>query len=53
MKLLLDESVPKALGFFLQPHHVRTVRAAGFAGLLNGELLAAMKVAGYDLLITF
>lgn len=53
MKLLLDESVPKALGFLLEPHHVRTAQAAGFAGLLNGELLAAMKAADYDLLIAF
>lgn len=53
MKLLLDESVPKALGFLLEPHHVRTAQAAGFAGLLNGELLAAMKAAGYELLFTF
>ena len=53
MKLLLDESVPKALGFLLEPHHAGTAQAAGFAGLLNGELLAAMKVAGYELLITF
>ncbi len=53
MQLLLDESVPKALGFLLEPHHVRTAQAAGFAGLLNGELLAAMKAASYDVLITF
>ena len=53
MNLLLDESVPKALGVLLEPHHVRTAQAAGFAGLLNGELLAAMKAANYDILITF
>ena len=45
MRLLLDESVPKALGFLLEPHFVRTAQVAGFAGLLNGELLAAMKAA--------
>ena len=53
MRLLLDESVPKALGFLLAPHYVRTAQTAGFAGLLNGELLAAMKLANYDALITF
>jgi hypothetical protein len=37
MRVLLDESVPKALGFALEPHYVRTAQAAGFAGLLNGE----------------
>ena len=46
MTLLLDESVPKALVFLLEPHYVRTAQAEGFAGLLNGELLAAMKAAG-------
>lgn len=53
MRLLLDESVPKALGFLLEPHFVRTAQVAGFAGLLNGELLAVMKAAQYELLITF
>ena len=53
MQLLLDESVPKALGFALSPYFVRTAQTAGFAGLLNGELMSAMKAAGYDVLITF
>jgi hypothetical protein len=53
MRLLLDESVPKALGFLLEPHFVRSAQTAGFAGLLNGELLAAMKAAQYDLLVMF
>lgn len=53
MRILLDESVPRALGFLLQGHFLRTVQAAGFAGLLNGELLAAMKLAEFDALVTF
>jgi hypothetical protein len=53
MRVLLDESVPRALGFLIQGHFVRTAQAAGFAGLLNGELLAAMKSAGFDALVTF
>jgi hypothetical protein len=53
MRVLLDESVPKALGFAIEGHFVRTAQTAGFAGLLNGELMAAMKDAGYDVLITF
>ena len=53
MTSLLDESVPKALVFLLEPHYLPTAQAEGFAGLLNGELLAAMKTAGYDVLITF
>ena len=53
MRVLLDESVPKALGFAIEGHFVRTAQTAGFAGLLNGELMAAMKSAAYDVLITF
>ena len=53
MRILLDESVPRALGFLIQGHFVRTAQVAGFEGLLNGELLAAMKPAGFDALVTF
>ena len=53
MRVLLDESVPKALGFAIEGHFVRSAQTAGFAGLLNGELMAAMKQANYDVLITF
>ena len=53
MKILLDESVPKALGYELQGHFVRTVQFAGMAGFSNGALLANMEKAGYDVLITF
>jgi hypothetical protein len=53
MRVLLDESVPKALGFVIEGHFVRSAQTAGFAGLLNGELMAAMKQANYDALITF
>ncbi len=53
MRVLLDESVPRTLGFSIQGHFVRTAQAAGFAGLLNGELLTAMQAAAFDVLITF
>ncbi len=53
MRVLLDESVPKAVGFAIEGHFVRSAQTAGFAGLLNGELMAAMKQANYDVLITF
>lgn len=53
MRILLDESVPRALGFAIEGHFVRSAQTAGFAGLLNGELMAAMKQANYDVLITF
>ena len=32
---------------------MRTVQAAGFASLLNGELLAVMKLAEFDAMVTF
>lgn len=52
-RVLLDESVPRALGFELAGHFVRTVQAAGFSGYANGALLAAMQEAKFDVLITF
>ena len=51
MNVLLDESVPKALGFRLTGHHVRSVQAMGWSGLENGKLLQAMS-AQFDVLIT-
>jgi hypothetical protein len=53
LRILLDESVPKALGFLIEGHFVRSVQFAGFAGLQNGKLMAAMVDTGYDVLITF
>lgn len=53
MRVLLDESVPRAFGFAITGHFVRTAQTAGFAGLLNGELLAAMKADNFDVLVTF
>ncbi len=53
LRILLDESVPKALGFLIEGQFVRSVQFAGFAGLQNGELMAAMANEGYDCLITF
>lgn len=53
MRVLLDESVPRAFGFEITGHFVRTAQTAGFSGLLNGELLAAMKAGGFDVLVTF
>jgi hypothetical protein len=49
---LLDESVPKALDFVIEGHFVRSVRLAGFAGLQNSELLAAMVEAGYKVRVS-
>jgi predicted nuclease of predicted toxin-antitoxin system len=51
MRVLLDESLPKKLGFLLEGHFVRTVQQMGFAGLANGKLLAA-AANDFDVLIT-
>ena len=52
MKVLLDESVPKVLGFELEGHLVRTVQVMGWAGLSNGRLLAVMAENAFEVLVT-
>ncbi len=52
MKVLLDESVPKALGFELDGHFVRTVQVMGWSGLANGRLLAVMAENAFEVLVT-
>ncbi len=52
MKVLLDESVPKALGFALPGHFVRNVQAIGWAGVSNGRLLKLMAESGFEVLVT-
>lgn len=51
MRVLLDESLPKKLGFLLEGHFVRTVQQMGFAGLANGKLLTA-AASDFDVLVT-
>ena len=51
MRILLDESLPRRLGFLLTGHHVRTVVQLGYSGLSNGKLLAA-AAGDFDVLIT-
>jgi hypothetical protein len=53
MKVLLDESVPRALGFELDGHFVRTAQAVGFSTLSNGKLMQAMVEMGFEVLVTF
>jgi hypothetical protein len=38
------KSVPKAIGFSIEGRFVRGVKVAGFAGLQNGELMAAQDL---------
>ena len=52
MNLLLDESVPKVLGFELRGHFFRTAQTMGWSGLSNGRLLAAMAQQGFEVLLT-
>ena len=51
MRILLDESIPRKLGFLLSDHHVRTVQQMGFGGLANGKLLQAAS-SDFDVLIS-
>ncbi len=52
MKILLDESVPKALGFELSGHFVRNVQTMGWSGVSNGRLLKLMADNGFEVLIS-
>lgn len=52
MKILLDESVPKALGFELTGHFVRSVQTMGWSGVSNGRLLRLMAEGGFEVLVT-
>jgi len=52
MRILLDECVPRPLRRELSGHDVRTVREMGWAGKKNGELLALMAGAGFEVLLT-
>lgn len=52
MRLLLDECVDEGLRNYLREHECVTARYAGFAGLENGQLLAAAEAAKFDALLT-
>ncbi len=52
MRVLLDECVPKRLGRALVGHAVRTVPQEGWSGRKNGQLLALMSAAGFEVLLT-
>jgi predicted nuclease of predicted toxin-antitoxin system len=51
MRILLDESVPEALGAELAGHDCSSVRRQGWAGLKNGVLLSEAS-ARFDALLT-
>ena len=52
MNVLLDESVPKALGFELEGHFVRNVQVMGWSGVSNGRLLRLMGENDFEVLVT-
>lgn len=51
-RVLLDENLPRQLARELAGHEVRTVRAEGWSGVLNGELLRRAGVAGFEVIVT-
>jgi predicted nuclease of predicted toxin-antitoxin system len=51
-RILLDENVPVAVRDQLPGFSVATVAEMGWAGLSNGELLAAAGQAGFDMIVT-
>ena len=53
MKVLLDGSVPRAPGFDLDGHYVRTARSQGFSLLSNAGLMQSMLDEGFEVLISF
>jgi hypothetical protein len=52
MRILFDQGVPLPLKSWLTSHEVETARQRGWSELLNGELLAAVQGARFDLFIT-
>ena len=52
MRVLIDECVPHDIRLHLPGHDAFTVSYLGWAGKKNGELLAAMKQAGFEVLLT-
>lgn len=52
MRVLIDECVDERLRIHLTGHDCQTARYAGFAGLKNGEILAAAEAAQFDVFLT-
>ena len=51
MRVLLDESLPRALVPLLVGHDVQTVQDRGWAGMKNGALLASAEL-DFDVFLT-
>lgn len=52
MRVLLDECLDERFRDSFSAHDCQTARYAGFAGMENGELLAAAESAGFDVFLT-
>lgn len=52
MRVLLDGHLPVEFAERLTGHEVSTVRARGWTGMKNGELLAEAASAGFDVFLT-
>ena len=51
MRLLLDESLPENLRFFIEAHDVETARFRGWKGWLDGDMLLIPQ-AEFDVILT-
>lgn len=52
MKILLDENITLQLNLDFGKHEVKSVKAMGWLGKQNGELLGLMAFHGFDVFIT-
>lgn len=52
MRILIDECVDERFRTLLSGHDCQTVRYAGLAGRMNGELLNAAEAAKFDVFLT-
>jgi hypothetical protein len=50
MRILIDECIDERFRNAFPGHDCQTARFAGFAGLQNGDLLAAAEIAKFDAL---
>jgi len=51
-RVLLDHNAPKGLKAVLADHAVRTAYEMGWAELVNGKLLDAAELSGFDIMVT-
>jgi hypothetical protein len=52
LRILLDEMLPVGVADLLPEHEVTTAKAAGYAGLSNGELIRRALADGFRVLLT-